>query len=183
MNAQIILVRHAKVCIDNWIIYASDMGKFIEFYNSADIEEELNTNIPKAEVYVASQLKRSLVSLELLGVEVTVSDAVFNEAQLPYVDKRGIKLPAMLWAPIFRVMWLFGYSNHSESYTKAKERAEKGADMLVNLAKENRSVLLMGHGVMNRLIIKALKKRGWLVVQKQGSGNGEYSIMKDLNDT
>jgi len=45
------------------------------------------------------------------------------------------------------------------------------ADILVTFAKvSNGPVLLMGHGVMNRLIGKELISLGWKVFRRQGNG-------------
>ena len=83
-----------------------------------------------------------------------------------------------VWAPILRVAWLFGYKNNSESFAEAKQRAELGADMLIEFAKENKTVLLIGHGIMNRLIAKAFIKRGAVQKEQTGDGNLAYRILE-----
>jgi hypothetical protein len=66
-----------------------------------------------------------------------------------------LRLSPTLWAAFFRVMWLLGISRNAEPLEVAKHRAFQAARILVAYAKEsNGPVLLMGHGVMNRLIAK-----------------------------
>ncbi len=174
----IILARHAKVIIDNNTIPAKDMGNFIRKYNEADIEKVLPLDFPKADIYMSSKLKRSIKSIKLLGKKADIIDQSFNEADLPYANLKLIKLPAKIWAIIFRIAWLFGYSNHSESYNDAKKRAILATDILIKHHKNNQTILLIGHGIMNRLILKVLKSRGYILNKKTGSGNWGYTILQ-----
>ena len=181
--SQIILLRHAKVIIDNPKIYSNQMGEFVDRYNSAPIENaepssRVKELVGSADIVVTSKLSRTVQTLSLFNKEPNLSSEIFNEAQLPYSNRRFIKLPAKVLAPIFRVLWLFGYKNHSESFAEAKHRAELGADMLIEFSKENKSVLLVGHGIMNRLIVKALVKRGAVAKEKTGDANLTYKILE-----
>ena len=175
---KIILMRHAQVHMQNETIYASEMKHFIEAYNSAEVENNKPEGLPKADIYLCSELKRSQDSLALLGYKPDLIDNSFNEAELPYANWRGLKIPAKIWAIVFRIAWLFGYSHHSESYKEAKERAKAATDKLLNFANRKKDVMLLGHGVMNRIIIKELVHRGYRVVEKTGSGNWGYSVME-----
>ena len=164
--------------INGSTIPAKDMGNFIRKYNEADIEKELPNRFPEADIYIASRLKRSIESTKLLGKEANKIDENFNEADLPYTDGELVKLPAKIWTVIFRIAWLFGYSRHSESYYDAKKRSILAADILMEHLKTNKTVLLMGHGVMNRLILKVLKSRGYSIATKTGSGSWGYTILQ-----
>jgi len=180
---RIILVRHAKVNIDNPWIHAGEMKTFIERYDHATIEppqitEEIHALTESADIELSSKLSRSRETLELFGNRVRDCHAVFNEAGLPYADGKSFKLPAKVWTLIFRLAWLLGYSNHSESYKEAKMRAEVAADLLVSLAADHQTVLLVGHGVMNCLIAKSLKKRGFVLREKTGNKNLAYRIFE-----
>ena len=181
--SQIILLRHAKVIIDNPKIYSSQMQEFVDRYNSAPIENvepssRVKELVGSADIVVTSKLSRTIQTLSLFNKEPNLSSDIFNEAQLPYSNRRFIKLSAKVWAPILRVAWLFGYRSNSESFAEAKQRAELGADMLIELAKENKTVLLVGHGIMNRLIVKALLKRGAVLKEKTGDGNLAYRVLE-----
>ena len=159
------------------------MGEFIKEYNSAPIENadpssRVKELVESANIVVTSKLSRTVQTLRLFNKEHNLSSDIFNEAHLPYSNRRFFKLPAKVWAPILRVAWLFGYKSNSESFTEAKQRAELGADMLIGFSKENKTVLLVGHGIMNRLIAKALVKQGAMLKKKSGDGNLSYSILK-----
>ena len=61
----------------------------------------------------------------------------------------------------------------------AKKRAIQAADILVAFAKESDGpVLLMGHGVMNRLIARELKSLGFKKYCCQGNGYWNASIYR-----
>ncbi len=181
--SQIILLRHAKVIIDNPKIYSNQMHEFIERYNTIPIEDTEPPSmvaklVDSANIVVTSKLSRTVQTLSLFNKKPNLSSEIFNEAQLPYSNRRFFKLPDKVWAPIFRVAWLFGYKNNSESFSEAKQRAELGADILIEFANDNRVVLLVGHGIMNRLIAKALLKKGAVIKEKTGDGNLAYSILE-----
>ena len=82
---------------------------------------------------------------------------------------------------VFRIMWFCGISRNVEPLGIAKQRAVQAADILVTSVKEaNGPVLLMGHGVMNRLIAKELVSMGWKEYRRLGNGYwsaGIYSLL------
>jgi len=181
--SQIVLVRHGKVKVNIPSIYSKQMKEFIETYNQAPIEfytisNELQSIIDNADIVLSSELSRTKETLKYLGREAQESDALFNEAALPYMNGNIVKLPATLWAVIFRIMWILGYSKHSESYKEAKIRAREATDKLIEYAKRNKKVVLLGHGVMNKLISKELIHRGVTLLEKTGSGNLGYTIFQ-----
>jgi len=180
--SQIILVRHAEVKIDNPRIYSNQIKTWIEEYNSAPIElskvsQELKELVENADILLASKLIRTSETLKIFNKEPDYTFEIFNEAELPYNDLTTFKMPAKIWALLFRIAWLFGYSRNSESYKDTKKRAELAAKKLIDFAKEHENILLVGHGVMNRLIVKALQKRGLELKEKSGSGNLGYTIL------
>lgn len=129
---------------------------------------------------ISSNLPRALSSLNALGREPECVDEVFREAGLPIFHMPILRLSPTLWAAFFRVMWLLGISRNAEPLEVAKHRAFQAARILVAYAKEsNGPVLLMGHGVMNRLIAKELISLGWKKCQRQGKdywNAGIYSL-------
>jgi len=180
---KIILIRHAEVDIDkNTFTYASELKKWLEIYDHAEIKkalvskDEILTLLNQSNTIFCSKLKRSLNSVALYGKSPHETDELFNEAGLPFANWGGVKLPLSLWAVVFRVMWLFGYEKNGESLKDAKVRAKKGADRLIEACDENGTVTLLGHGLMNRLIGKELVKRGWKPQDKMGSSNWGYGV-------
>jgi len=183
---KIILIRHAKVQIDNPTIASFEMNSFIEAYNTAsiqpfDISNRLKSLIDSVDSVFTSNLSRTKESAKYLGIEIDKSSDIFNEAGLPYANWTFFKLPATLWALLFRMMWLFGYANNSESYKEAKIRATIAADSLLECTQNNKTVLFIGHGVMNKLISKELKCRGVFLIEKSGNENLGYSIFNADN--
>ena len=85
-----------------------------------------------------------------------------------------LKLPPNYWAVIFRILWLLGYSKHSESYKEATLRASAAAAKLIELARQHGQMLFVGHGIFNRLVAKALRKQGW--VGPKSPGYGYWSV-------
>lgn len=72
-----------------------------------------------------------------------------------------MKLKPSHWTICLRIAWFLGAKRRCESYREAKERARAAADFLINEARENGSVCLIGHGIFNGLIAKELQKRQW----------------------
>ncbi|AYG43692.1 histidine phosphatase family protein [Pseudomonas sp. Leaf58] len=152
---------------------ALDMKKWIEQYDQSEITKQ---PVPDASlqlaatatVIVSSSAPRALSSLQALGLQPTLVDALFCEAQLPYARWKLPRLSPFTWAFILRVLWLCGYSRHVESVDTARVRARMAAQRLQSLASEG-PVLLVGHGVMNRMIAKQLTADGWTRQARNGS--------------
>jgi hypothetical protein len=93
----------------------------------------------------------------------------------------NLKLRPSIWAITLRLLWFFGNSNECESLNKAKFRAKKASQQLIDYAEVNRSVVLVGHGFFNMLIAKELQKRGWKGKRKTGAKHWNcttYSLLK-----
>lgn len=114
----------------------------------------------------------------MFNKEPNLSSQIFNEAQLPYSDRRFFKLPAEVWAAIFRVVWLVGLRGNSKSLAETKHSTDLGANILIEFATENKTVLLVEHGIINHLIAKALFKKRSSNKRKRGYGNLAYNILE-----
>lgn len=182
MENQIILMRHGKPVLpkSRWIP-PTEMKQWIDHYNRSlvehkDIPEESVMAARSAGLIVASTASRALSSVQALGHIAAMEDAVFSEAGLPFALWRGPCLPPHVWAAFFRLLWLFGYARGADSLEVTKERARTAAGQLISMAASG-PVLLVGHGIMNRLIGKELQAAGWIVRTKQSSrywGVGVY---------
>jgi len=186
---KIILIRHAEVDIDkNSFAYAYELKKWLDIYNSAEIKKEFVSKDEISNIFESSDkifcsgLKRSFDSVALYGKTPDEQDEIFNEAGLPYANWKLVKLPLSVWAIIFRIMWLFGYKNNGESLQVAKDRAKKGANKLISSCEKGATVMLLGHGLMNRLIGKELLKQGWERKGKMGSANWAYGVFEEKID-
>ncbi|PHV40086.1 histidine phosphatase family protein [Janthinobacterium sp. BJB304] len=171
---RITLMRHGepRLAKGRWIA-PIHMGQWIERYNQSLIKEN---DIPaqcavaalSASTIVASTASRAGSSARALGDLPFMQEAIFCEAALPFALWKAPRLPPETWAVIFRLLWLFGYARGSDSLTITGLRARAAAERLVALAAQG-PVLLVGHGIMNRLIGKELQALGWLARNRQGS--------------
>lgn len=185
---EIILMRHGKPAYAGSARVTSlEMAEWISEYDLSDTGSDVPPQSSKALAssalhIISSPLPRALSSLRALGREPDLIDQVFREADLPIIRMPALRLSPLFWAAFFRVMWLCGISRNAESLGIAKQRAARAADILIAVAKEsNGPVLLIGHGVMNRLIAKELISSGWRECRRQGSGYwnaGIYSLLQ-----
>ena len=181
----ITLIRHAKVLAqEDTKLHASEVPEWVEHYNTAPVEETLPKDtviqqIKRANIVVASSLSRTHDSLALLGVEPSMRDSVFDEAEVPLGKIPYIKLYPRQWLVVLRLMMLVGMGKGSSSLKASKSRAVKAENDLIALAQTKQSVALMGHGGMNWLIAKALEKEGWSCVEDgHSSKNWGYKVYK-----
>lgn len=174
-------MRHGKPLLTQtgWIAPV-EMEGWIEHYNLSEVEAD---GMPitslklanSAACIVASTASRSLSSVQALGHTASIADAAFCEAQLPFALWRFPRLSPFVWAAFFRLLWFFGYSRGADSIQVTKTRAKAAAQKLIPLA-EKGSVLLVGHGIMNRLIAKELIALGWSGSTKQQSNHWSASV-------
>ena len=163
---EIILLRHGKPKVElEGYFSAKELKQLVVAYeNSAIIDEptkELKNNFENYYV-VCSNLPRSIDSAEKLGFKnINLSGALFRETDLPHFDKGFLKLHVVVWLILLRLMWLFGFSKNGESFSEAKKRSKKAANELTLLAQENENIIVVGHGLFNRLITKQLRLSGW----------------------
>ena len=174
MNREIILMRHGQPQLANVDkVSALEMQDWIEHYNRSEITQQPVPDASQrlaasATVIASSSAPRALSSVQALGLKPVLVDAVFCEAQLPFGHWKRPRLSPFTWAFILRILWLCGYSGSVESANTARLRASKAAELLQSLTGEG-SVLLLGHGFMNRMIAKQLVKDGWVRHTRNGS--------------
>ena len=162
-----------------------EMAEWIDSYNLSSTGSDRPPEMAQIQAYralsvLSSPLPRALSSLKTLGCEPGVIDDVFREAELPVIRIPGLRLSPFYWAALFRILWLCGLPGEAESVNVAKKRAVKAAEILVTVARHaDGPVLLMGHGIMNRFIAKALMASGWKEETRPGKGYwgaGVYSL-------
>lgn len=163
-------------------VTSHEMAEWITRYDRSDTGSDMPPHASKplassALHVISSPLPRALSSLNALGREPDLIDEVFREAELPIFKMPVFRFSPILWATFFRIMWLCGFSRNVEPLGIAKQRAVQAADILVTSVKaSNGPVLLMGHGVMNRLIAKELISQGWKERRRQGNGYWNAAI-------
>ncbi|HEX8613710.1 MAG TPA: histidine phosphatase family protein [Telluria sp.] len=155
-----------------WVTLAG-MPAWIAAYDRAEVVDQ---TIPHssmaaagaAATIVASTLPRALASVRALGHAPAEADALFREAALPVPSLPAawgrfvgfMRLPPALWAVLLRLMWMAGYANAAESRQATRLRARQAAERLMVLARSG-TVLLVAHGIINRMIAGELRRSGW----------------------
>ena len=178
---EIILMRHGKPILSGWgRVTPAEMFDWIRNYDGSIVALD---GVPRscldlaksAAQIVSSNAPRALSSLQALSCKASVIDAVFCEAQLPTVSWRYPRLSPFFWTALFRILWFCGYAPNAEPVNAARNRARTAAEKLITLA-TNGPVLLMGHGIMNRLIAHELVALGWAKSAKHENGYWSSNI-------
>jgi len=186
---QIYLIRHAKPDLEKKFLCSSVQAQnYIINYNKVPIKDFdsalVRINLHKSHQIYCSSLPRSQeTALKLFGDSYCIiSDSVFREFELKIINVTSlVNLPLDLWKGLSRVSWFMGFNHEGiESYKKAKKRAALAVKNLENLANQEETAILVGHGMINAVIAKELKKRGWRFVQKKGHVNLGATLMQKL---
>ena len=115
-----------------------------------------------ADIAFCSGLRRAVETAALLDIRCNlIEDPVFTEPEVPHGFWKKTKLPLATWIAISQFAWTLGYSLNSEPIAGARARAERAANLLVNAARENGTVLLVGHSLMNSMIFRVLRRNKW----------------------
>lgn len=166
-------------------ISPAQLGNIVTEYEQTDLDEfgqppERSVEIAKSSsVSVCSDLQRAISSVKVLGLdEINQVDPIYRESALPYTEWRFPKLSLFSWAIVFRLAWFLGFSKNGESIGSARSRAKLAAKALEQTARGNKVVIHVGHGIMNRLISRELKKRDWRLVERTGEHYWSYTIFE-----
>jgi broad specificity phosphatase PhoE len=181
---EITLLRHGRPIIPPLNkINASEFLEWVQAYNASGLcpsskpTAEAMSHASACDAIVCSGLRRSIESAkELNADDVVLSDSIFNEAGLPVANWRTLKLSPKIWALIFRVLWLLGYSRNSESFKEAKTRAADAVERLTEIAHEHQRVLFVGHGVYNRILANELRRSGWAGPKNPDSKHWSFGV-------
>ncbi len=106
---------------------------------------------------------------------------LFSEAGLPYANHNILILPPNVWAALFRLYWALGYCSNAESRKQAQARANEAAEKLIQLTKSHRDIVYIGHGIFNRLVVRALLNNGWQGSRKPASTHFGYTVYLKRN--
>lgn len=169
---RIILLRHGAPLVDapRWQSAAA-FRDWLTRYEQAVVAEVPPTGVCELAAgcnhALCSDLPRSLTSAACLSVSASI-DPLWRECPLPPPSRSLPPLPTKLWLLGLRLAWLAGYSAGGESFVQARLRARQGAEQLIGLASEHGAVLLVGHGLFNRLLLRELRRRGWALARRSG---------------
>lgn len=181
-GSKIYIIRHAAVEIDKpgWV-NAKEAHIYKEEYNHSDIqifdpEKVLNKieNYKEIDTVFCSPQLRAIQTAEILfkNQAVLKIDKHLMELDYPVSKLRLIKLPLNAWLTMSRISWMIGNSvSKKPSYNNRKENLEFFANEIIDYAEKNGTSVVVAHGMVNRELIRILKKKGWNYELKEGLGN------------
>lgn len=166
---EILLVRHGKPqCDHDTRIRGCEFAKWVADYDDTPIDRGFVPNakllacVTRIPCIVTSTLRRSIESASIVAPgRSPVVDALFNEAGIPTAIPFRVALTPASWDALARAAWLLGIAAGDESFRDARIRARQAAARLVDLARQHGAVALVGHGMLNTLILWALRGSGW----------------------
>ena len=184
---EIVLIRHAEVSLD----HAGWMGpkkaaRNREAYDTAPVYQfDPDTVLAKVPprvtdtIYVSGLPRSIATGIKLFGDSATiVSLDLLNEFEM-HVVWLPLYLPYKGWTGISRALWLMGWEKRgTESYAEAKDRVKFVCDVLEKKADEQKQVILVTHGFINRNIAKELEKRDWEITQNEGKKNLGATVLR-----
>lgn len=133
--------------------------KWVEEYDLSDIEEEpvdlgsvdwkscLSSDLPRARKTAQKVFNGDIVVLKDL-----------REISLSPIFKKNIRLPLFIHLLLIRVAWFINHNSQVESKKQVLNRINHVIDTLI---KENKDVLVVGHGGIMVFMRKELVKRGF----------------------
>jgi broad specificity phosphatase PhoE len=181
---EITLIRHGKPDYElKGEAGSKEIGRVIENYDSSGIKDsppkETIERLSNIRAVVCSDLKRSIESANALGFKsIFYTNEIFREVATPHFKKGEFSMSLDNWGIFLRVISIFGFSRNGESLAMARRRAKDAASELISLAKEEISVLLVGHGFINYFIARELLSQNWVGPSKPGGEYWDYGTYK-----
>jgi broad specificity phosphatase PhoE len=166
---EVLLIRHGiPLCDHHTRIRGCDFAGWVAAYEKAPVDRgippppELQARLATVPCIVTSTLRRAIESASLAGSgRLAASHALFDEASIPTSIPFRLTLSPGQWDVLARVAWILGWADGRESFRDARVRARRAAARMVALAREHGTVALIGHGMLNTLMSRALRRSGW----------------------
>jgi len=187
---QIILIRHAepKIKRKGWTT----------FYEAVDLRHAYDTvevyEISKSPVIVRPDEVKNIRCSPLVRARTTaeqlfetghhiIYDSTFIEFRNEVIPIPWIKLPLKFWLVTSRLFWMAGlHSDHVPNLSTEKQRARRGMEKLTTWAEEEKRIVLVAHGFLNRYLIRYLKKAGWQHSFDGGYGYANVQVLTKIAD-
>lgn len=169
-GARIILVRHGRPDLP-LRPRTSHHGfrDYIDAYEAAGLDpqslppQELSDLVKELNHIFTSDRPRSHQSARALAPHATLqADPLFAEAPLASPRIPLLKMRVPKWAVVARVLWHAGYHPEIENYRRARHRAARAADILMDKIRNGGSSVLVAHGYFNAMIGRQLRQRGFV---------------------
>lgn len=132
---------------------------------------ELIEQTARAGAIISSVRNRSIESaLALAAGREFERTPLFVEAPLPPPRWPAfIRMSPKVWGFIARFWWwFFDHHEGQETRREAEARAERAADLIIELAEGGCDVVVLAHGFFNFMVGRALRRRGWRLTANQG---------------
>jgi len=175
---QIILIRHGEPALKKhgWL-KRKEAQAFVRAYDSVGIytpeKKPVLLYSNELDTIFTSSIPRAKNTAELIfGADIAFQPyPLFREFERKIFAFPNLRLPLKYWLVKSRILWFFGTNKKGiESFSKAKKRAKQGVELLEQKAARDGKVVLVSHGLLNRFLVKYLKKNGWQVARDGGSG-------------
>jgi broad specificity phosphatase PhoE len=173
-GARVILVRHGRPALPlRPRTNHHGFRDYIDAYEAAGLDpeslppQELSDLVKELDHIFTSDRPRSHQSARALAPHAELeADPLFAEAPLASPRIPLLKMRVPKWAVVARVLWHAGYHPEIENYRKAKHRAARAADILIDKLRQQSgktasAVALVAHGYFNAMIGRQLRQRGF----------------------
>jgi broad specificity phosphatase PhoE len=133
--------------------------------------EHLVDFVEACDVLISSTRLRAIESAQAVGRgRAFAQEDVLVEAPLPPPRwPSWIRLSPRIWGFLARFhWWFFNHHQGEESRREAEARADRAALELEAIAATGQSVVVLAHGFFNVLIDRALRRRGWRRISREG---------------
>lgn len=185
----IYIIRHAEVDTESPGWSSSKKANiFREKYNKADIRdfdpEKILKKIDNPEgadtVFCSPQQRAVKTALTLFDNDIflNINDNLM-ELQYPVIKWPVLRMPARAWLTTSLILWMAGNNNDSiPTYRERKQNLDIYSEELIGYAERNGKCIVVAHGLVNRELIRILKKKGWKYDHKEGYGNLSVNSLK-----
>jgi len=174
----IVLARHGEPALSRKVLLSA--REYAEFWAKYEVggivphhgpPDRLRQFVAESGALVSSTRPRAIQSARMMvGEREFPHHEILIEAPLPPPNfPSWVKLSPRIWGFLSRFWWWF-FDHHAgqETRAQAEARADEAAALLVGLAAQGETVVVLAHGFFNHLIGRALKKQGWKLVEGQG---------------
>jgi len=169
---KIFLIRHAEVNLGKpgWGT-TRDAAQYKKEYNFAPVKrfapDKILEKIDDFElidtIFCSPQSRATETTKSIFSDRVTlVTDSALAEFDYPVIRFPVLQLPVKTWLLLSRASWSLNLNNREGAfYKQRKEELEVFSHNLVRFANHHGMVVVVAHGMVNRELIKILKKNGW----------------------
>ena len=181
-GSKIYLIRHATVPIENpgWCS-AQEASNYKIKYNKTSVlvfdpaRVLLKIDHPEIidTVFCSPQLRAIQTAKLLFDEPLTLKiNKNLMELDYPVIQWPLVRLPVRVWLTTSLISWMAGNNQGDKpTYKQRKQSLENYSTELINYAETHGKTVLIAHGVVNRELIKILKKKGWKFEKRDGYKN------------